>query len=248
MLDIKNITYGESNLFQASLTPISNLNSGIFPIIINPFGEAYPELGNTEGVGFKTILSYIRDGGIFVNSGGQPFFYSWDVLTGNYKLLVNFIPALTSIQSIFDVDGNPALLINESLRIPIKSLPLKRHFNVDTEWDRQDRNITGPQEMDIEFDRLPDDSKLKTKAKVYRPVKEMSNIIPLAHSYNDSIWGIVYPIVAIKFGRGFLIHTGMSLDEEREYKILLDLIRRISLKGYETLAKPCDRISGGYKI
>ena len=72
MLDVKTITYGESYLFQASLTPISNQNSGIFPIIINPFGEAYPESGNT-GVGFKTILSYIRDGGIFVNSGGQPF-------------------------------------------------------------------------------------------------------------------------------------------------------------------------------
>jgi hypothetical protein len=142
------------------------------------------------------------------------------------------------------------LLINESLIIPIKSLPLKGHFNVDTEWDRQDRNIIGPQEIDIEFDGLLDESKLKMKAKVYRPVNKLSDtIIPLAHSFNNSIWGNLYPIVAIKFGRGFLIHTGMSLDEEREYKILLDLIRRLSLKGYETLAKPCDRIrSGGYKI
>ena len=66
-------------------------------------------------MGFKTILSYIRDGGIFVNSGGQPFVYSWDVYTGNYKLLVNFIPALASIQSVYDVKGNPILLINENL-------------------------------------------------------------------------------------------------------------------------------------
>jgi hypothetical protein len=43
--------------------------------------------------------------------------------------------------------------------------------------------------MDIEFDELLDESKPKTKAKVYRPVKELSdNIIPLAHSYCDSIW------------------------------------------------------------
>jgi hypothetical protein len=247
MLDINNIRYGESNLFQASLTPISNLNSGTFPIIVNPFGEAYPELGNTEGMGFKTILSYIRDGGIFVNSGGQPFVYSWDVYNGNYKLLVNFIPALDSIQSVYDVKGNPILLINENLRIPIEALPLKRHFNVDTEWDRPEINIVGPQEIDIEFDELLDESRLKTKAKVYRPAKELSdNIIPLAYSYNNSIWGNnVYPVIAIKFGRGFLIHTGMSLDEEREYKILLDIIRKISLKGYETLAKPYDRIRSG---
>lgn len=211
MLDVNNnIRYGsESNhhLFQALLTPISNMNSGAFPIIVNPFGEAYPELGNTEGIGFKTILSYIRDGGIFINSGGQPFVYSWDVYTGNYKLLVNFIPALASIQSVYDVNGNPILLINENLRIPIEALPLKRYFNVDTEWDRPEINIVGPQEVDIEFDKLLDESRLKTKAKVYRPVKELADnkIIPLAHSCNDSRWGnIVYPIVAIKFGRGFL--------------------------------------------
>ena len=132
-------------------------------------------------------------------------------------------------------------------RIPIEALPLKRHFNVDTEWDHPEINIVGPQEIDIEFDELLDESKLKTKAKVYRPVKELSdNIIPLAYSYNNSIWGNnVYPVIAIKFGRGFLIHTGMSLDEEREYKILLDIIRKISLKGYETLAKPYGRIRSG---
>jgi DNA polymerase elongation subunit (family B) len=40
---------------------------------------------------------------------------------------------------------------------------------------------------------------------------------------------IYYPVVAIKFGRGFLVHTGMSLDEEREYKTLIDIIRRLCL-------------------
>src|SRR5438105_1384172 len=75
-----------SNLFDASMTPVSNISNGSFSVVINPFGEAYPELGNGEGVGFKTIASYIRDGGIFINSGGQPFTYSWDVHTGNSQL------------------------------------------------------------------------------------------------------------------------------------------------------------------
>ena len=44
--------------------------------------------------------------------------------------------------------------------------------------------------------------------------------------------------IAVKFGRGFLIHIAISLDEEREYKIVLDIIRRISLIGYEMLAMP----------
>jgi hypothetical protein len=64
MLDLNNIKYDKSNLFQASLTPTSNLNNEAFSIIINPFGEAYPELDKAEGTGFNTILSCIRDGGI----------------------------------------------------------------------------------------------------------------------------------------------------------------------------------------
>jgi hypothetical protein len=46
-----------------------------------------------------------------------------------------------------------------------------------------------------------------------------------------------YTVVAVKFGRGSLIQTGMNLDEEREYKILLVIITRLCLIGFETLAK-----------
>jgi hypothetical protein len=239
MLDLNNIKYvNESNLFQASLTPISNLSNGTFSIVINPFGEAYPELGNAEGIGFRTVMSYIQDGGILINSGGQPFVYSWNVNTGSRQLLVNFIPTLSNIESDY-VGGMPVLSINESLRISHEALLLKRYFNVETEWDYPNKGIVGPKEIDIEFDELLGNDRPKTRATVYRPVKELSpNIIPLVHSSShNTIWNKLYPIVAIKFGRGFLIHTGMSLDGEREYKILLDIIRRLSLVGYETLAK-----------
>jgi hypothetical protein len=240
MLDLNNIVYdAQSKLLQTSLTSISNLNSGAFSIVINPFGEAYPELGNAEGVGFKTILSYIRDGGIFVNSGGQPFVYSWDVNTGSCQLLVSFIPALSNIES-GKVEGIPKLSIKTSLAIPHETLLLKRYFNVETEWDSPEKYMVGPKEVDIQFDDLlgRDDDKPITKAKVYRPAKGFSHsIIPLAHCSDKSLWDDIYPVVAVKFGRGFLIHIGMSLDEEREYKIVLEIIRRLGLVGYEMLAK-----------
>ncbi|HXX97148.1 MAG TPA: hypothetical protein VEL11_08545, partial [Candidatus Bathyarchaeia archaeon] len=75
--------------------------------------------------------------------------------------------------------------------------------------------------------------------KVYRPVRKLSEgVIPLVHC-SDSLWNDnnIYPVVAVKFGRGFLIHIGMSLDEEREYKMLLDIITRLCRIGFETLAK-----------
>ena len=99
----------------------------------------------------------------------------------------------------------------------------------------------GPKEVDIEPDKIlleQDKPATTTKAKVYRPVSKLSqDDIPLAHCSNwnnriGDVADIYYPIVAIKFGRGFLVHTGMSLDEEREYKTLIDVIRRICLTGY----------------
>lgn len=55
-----------------------------------------------EGAGFRTILSDIQDGGILINSGGQPFVYSRDVNTGNHNLLVNFMPTLSNVESAYD--------------------------------------------------------------------------------------------------------------------------------------------------
>ncbi len=71
------------------------MSNGAFSIVLDPFGEAYPELGSAEGAGFRTVLLYIQDGGILINSEGQSFVYSRDVNTGNHNLLVNFMPHAT---------------------------------------------------------------------------------------------------------------------------------------------------------
>jgi hypothetical protein len=240
MLDLKEVRNNDgSNLFQASLTSISNLSNGAFSMVINPFGEAYPELGSAEGVGLKTILCYIQDGGIFVSSGGQPFVYSWNVNTGSHNLVVNFIPISSQVEGNYDDDEvMPVLSRNESLPIPQEALVLKRYFNVDTEWDHPEKEIVGPIEVEIGFDEILGSDKLKTRAKVYRPIRQLSSEIrPLVHCHK-SLWDVkVYPVVAIRFGRGFLISTGMNLDEKREYELLLDIVKRLSLIGYEVLTK-----------
>jgi hypothetical protein len=239
MLDLKDVKNDNgSNLFDVTLTSISNVSNGDFSIVINPFGEAYPELGDAMGVGLNTILSYIQDGGIFVNSGGQPFVYSWNVNHGNFNLVIGFIPIPSFMESNSNEVTMPVLSRNESLSIPQEALIIKKYFHAETEWDHPENEIVGPIEVEIEFDEMLGNDKPKTRAKVYRPIRLLSdNIIPLIHC-PQSIWGErVYPVVAIKFGRGFLIYTGMNLDEEREYKLLLDIVKRLSLIGYESLIK-----------
>ena len=238
MIDLKGVKNDNgSNLFQASLTSISNISNGNFSIIINPFGEAYPELGDASGVGLNTIFSYIQDGGIFVNSGGQPFVYSWNVNHGSHNLVISFIPMSSYMEINYD-EAMPVLSRDESLVIPQEALILKRYFHTETEWDHPEKEIVGPIEVEIEFDEILGNDKPKTRAKVYRPIRQLSdNVIPLVHC-PQSLWGDrVYPVAAIKFGRGFLIYNGMNLDQEREYKVLFDIVKRLSLVGYEGLIK-----------
>ena len=238
MIDLKGVKNDNgSNLFQASLSSISNISNGNFSIIINPFGEAYPELGDASGVGLNTILSYIQDGGVFVNSGGQPFVYSWNVNHGSHNLVISFIPMSSYMEINYD-EAMPVLSRDESLVIPQEALILKRYFHTETEWDHPEKEIVGPIEVEIEFDEILGNDKPKTRAKVYRPIRQLSdNVIPLVHC-PQSLWGDrVYPVAAIKFGRGFLIYNGMNLDQEREYKVLFDIVKRLSLVGYEGLIK-----------
>lgn len=226
--DLEQITTKEgSKLFMPDLINIIELNTGSFPIVINPFGETFPEKERGEGI--STISRYINDGGVFVNSGGYPFVEKWDVSTGKYNEVIRFISGFSGV----DIIGNN-VLISESKVMLIEASYLKTIFDVELILDNNPLGIIGPQEVEMEYEKLLGSSIIK--AQVFRaPQRLTPNIIPLARS-KTTPWGEICPIVAIKYGRGFLIHTGMNLDRENEYKILLDVICQIALKGYETLA------------
>jgi hypothetical protein len=224
-----------AKVFEASLVSVSELSSGVFPLAINPFGEAYPENGNTEGAGIKMIVQYIRDGGIFVNSAGNPFHYIWDVTAGKSK------PTITPILTFptFNLVGSedvPVLQLKGTNALPPEAQISWRVFGLAMGWDVAG-GVQGPQEVDIELDKILESNDPKKKANIFRPVIQLSpTTIPLIKA-GSTPWGEAYPIVAAKFGRGFLIHTGMSLNNEREYKVLLEVITQIATKSYESFAK-----------
>ena len=84
----------------------------------------------------------------------------------------------------------PVLSRNESLAIPQEALVLKRYFDIETEWDHPEKEIVGPIEVEIEFDEILGNDKLKTRAKVYRPIRQQlsDNVRPLVHC-PESLWG-----------------------------------------------------------
>lgn len=53
-------------------------------LIINPFGEAYPEEDPTNKTSFKEICDYVKNGGVFVNVAGIPFWYNHNPRNPDY--------------------------------------------------------------------------------------------------------------------------------------------------------------------
>jgi len=49
-----------------------------YPIIINPYGGAYPESEISHLNSLSQIFHYVRDGGIYVNIADIPFYYAYD--------------------------------------------------------------------------------------------------------------------------------------------------------------------------
>ena len=53
-----------------------------YSVILNPFGETYPEYDLKGRQVYNIICNYIRNGGVFINTAGFPFFYAWIVSLG----------------------------------------------------------------------------------------------------------------------------------------------------------------------
>lgn len=49
---------------------------GAYDAIVNPFGECYPETNSKTEETLSSVLAYVEGGGVFVCTGGWPFFYA----------------------------------------------------------------------------------------------------------------------------------------------------------------------------
>jgi hypothetical protein len=225
------------DLFAPVEISVAELGSGFYPIVINPFGECFPEKGQGRGVALQTILEYIRDGGIFVNSAGHPFIYTWDVdaPSENLRHLISYINIVTGIDVKKINENQFELLAKGGAKFPGDALILNSEFKATAAWDLP--TLIGPHEVEIRYsDKLKRTPSFKRTAKVFRPIvaDSPSNPIPLVVT-DDKSWGEVYPVAAVPYGRGFLVSCGMSLDAEREHSILLDIIETLARNGLDSL-------------
>jgi hypothetical protein len=161
------------------------------------------------------IKDYIENGGVYVNTGGFPFFYAWDVSAqvDNSKPICDkivMIPkevklqgetvAVSNFQEYLEFTGT--LLFKEFNALPTpQSKKRKIIQNADDISNFGDLTSTVPREID-EFRAMP----------------KNIDCIPIVRAQDDTSTE-VYPICALKRGRGYLLLAGMNTTDAIESEL-----------------------------
>jgi hypothetical protein len=205
-------------------------------IILNPFGELYPEEDTTNLRTFQKIKEYIKNGGVFVNTAGLAFYYMWNPktkiegLTGplleTYKGRVIPTPSEkdSNIVELW-VTLEPVVLTEDS---PLTDTWLYKNFGVRTTLGSM-RSIEAKNAA--HFDIIDENTIIQEFRSALRCETAEAQLIPIIRSeylyHRTGRKHECYPIAAVKYGRGYLIHIGMVLKKEEDLSLVIKAIKKI---------------------
>jgi hypothetical protein len=205
-----------------------------FDIIINPFGEEYPEINKPNLLTLRKIVQYVKNGGIFVNVAGLAFYYLWD---GKEEDLSG--PLLETYQL------NPKNLILERkvfLRAShLLDSSLHKYFGLRTTMF--DATILSVKAVADEFFNqlatVGGESKVKEFRSAFRSEMEEAFLIPILEAeyiimdaHEKKMIFSCYPISVTEFGKGYLVLNGMKLEKSRpqDFEKAVEAIKCITHK------------------
>lgn len=237
---------GWQNALATSLAPNAavqliavNEISPRFTMVINPFGEAYPELPSAPNVtpGYQKIKDYIYAGGVFVTAGGHPLFYFWQCGEGKQEATSKVIPnVLIPVRRIPDEHGNLVTAYQMTALIP--DTFLDRDFGVGTTMTlkkehMRDCPVKAFQQIEdkLYWDCQVDVSQIRLFRALYPPAG--GNPIPVLRA--TVAQEEVFPIAFIRYGFGMLFHVGLALNEgsEKEFNVATAAVRDGLVENFE---------------
>lgn len=213
--------------------------SNRYAVVINPYGEVYPEGDLFVLQTFNRIIKFIKNGGIFVNVGGFAFYYGWDIKTKREPIPIADVYQfyggeikenrieIHPLQSIKGRTLTNGTLLFEKLKItPTFGVP-QRYKIFQTESDKEFIGNLG----DVGETNIIEE---------FRCVREpVSRCQPLLRAKSE-IYDEIYPLAAIPLGRGYFIIGGMNLEHRTETS------NSAFLKSCKAVENIIERIQKGY--
>ena len=209
--------------FEIDKIPISKVGNE-YAVIINPFGEAYPEKDPKKRFAFNHLKNYVEDGGVLVNVAGFPFFYAWDVAKGAEEPVVD---EKTLVPESVRSEGGKLYVERFKVLLNFAGSLLWREFAVSTTSDTPQHSGINP----LPVYQEDDDKKIvgdianvgaQNKVLEFRAVRKdaTKDVIPFLRAKRPD-FGEVYPIAAVSRGFGYLIIGGMHTKSPSEFEKLV---------------------------
>jgi hypothetical protein len=193
-----------------------------YTVVINPYGEVYPERDPIFLLSFQKIGDYISKGGVFVCAGGVPFFYCWDART-HHRITLS-----KTLQAYVQIGQNAAgqnVLVPQFFYPPLYSLidtPVNEKFGVSVLGDVQPpANAAQGWQPIFQTNQANEDIQYvgnlgqvggTNQVHLFRPVMPITRCCIPFLRVNLPNLGEVYPIAGIPYERGLLMICGMDLN------------------------------------
>lgn len=214
-----NLALQEALHKKIELIPVSKINDS-FSLIINPFGDIFPEQDTKLHKTFYAICNFVKNGGFYVATGGSFFAHQNTIHSFQHQWV--FTKTTNGMQSLKD-----SFLFLE--------------FGVETTGDEfTNGKLVFKEPAEVEVYQKSGDKKytgeinLPQKLKRFRAATvKTSDYIPFVREKEDKS----FPIVAVRYGKGYLIQAGIFLESEtsEEFKLLISIIKNLINNKFKNL-------------
>lgn len=207
MLNLKNIlrsSFLRKMNFNIEFISLKKIDES-YSMIINPFGDNFPEENTLLLTSFYKICNYVKDGGFFVCTGGA--FFAHQNTRSSEKAEPVIVKMQINGQSLTDT-----LLFKELGILTSGDGSANEKNKVEIWQEKKDKEYLGNILNNVSF------------VKRFRAVvpTESRDFIPIAREKN----GETFPVVAIPYGRGFFLHFGLLIESEdsEEFRVIANVI------------------------
>jgi hypothetical protein len=182
------------------LAPLNAPQLRRFQVLLNPFGEVYPEADPKGYSSFSEICDYVYGGGVYVNVAGIPFWYSHDPRN-----------------PIFATKVIHAGYIQREIKDDRELLTMRSLFHnlFPQLGELTEPFAVTPHQTDSDRTRFGDIAAAggTTNITVFRAYKPQTpGMIPLLRSPGPDMW----IIGALKYGDGAFLVAGVSMADRKE--------------------------------